>query len=147
MRGVDEIQAYQAPSDEQAANVKKATTLAPLVNYPGEGFAHMTMVAYQEVPKDYRRTRTIAATDTRVRTALGAYAAPDEKDWNKRHAYLGVFIIDVKRVDPLDAKADSAGTAAKPMIEPPTAVNSPAPRAEQGRPADAASKKARRSRK
>lgn len=139
VRGVEQIEEYQAPSDEQAAIVKKATTLAPLVNYPGEGFAHMTKAAYEKVPKDYRGTRKIAATEAtarhRVRSALGVWATPEEKDSNKRHAYPGVFITDAKRVDPPAATADSAATAAKPTIEPPTAVIPPAPRAEQANPA------------
>ncbi|KWZ39562.1 hypothetical protein WS72_19335 [Burkholderia savannae] len=141
VRGIEEIKEYQAPSAEQAATVKRATTLAPLVNYPGEGFAHMTKAAFQKVPKDYRGTRKIAATDTtarhRVRSALGVWATPDETDSNKRHAYPGVFITDAKRVDPPAVTADSAATAAKPTIEPPAAVIPPAPRAEHGNPADA----------
>ena len=104
VRGIEEIKEYQAPTAEQAALVEKATKLPPLVNYPGEGFAHMTKAEYDRVPKDYKGTNKIKATDTagahRVRTCMGCYCMPKESDFNKRHSYPNVFITDAKRVDP-----------------------------------------------
>ncbi|CAB1371325.1 protein of unknown function (plasmid) [Denitratisoma oestradiolicum] len=113
VRGIEEIKEYQAPTAEQAALVEKATKLPPLVNYPGEGFAHMTKAEYDRVPKDYKGTNKIKATDTagahRVRTCMGCYCMPKESDFNKRHSYPNVFITDAKRVDP------PAAVAAEPV--------------------------------
>lgn len=113
VRGIEEIKEYQAPTAEQAALIEKATKLPPLVNYPGEGFAHMTKAEYDRVPKDYKGTNKLQATETagahRVRTCMGAYCMPKESDFNKRHSYPNVFITDVKRVDP------PAAVAAEPV--------------------------------
>jgi hypothetical protein len=40
--GIEEVTDYKPPSEEDAAKVAAATKLSPLVNYPGEGFRHMT---------------------------------------------------------------------------------------------------------
>lgn len=116
VRGVEQITEYQPPSDEQAASAKKAASRPPLVNYPGDGFAHMTKAAYQDVGDSYRSTRVIepqsATAKHRVRTALAAFATPGEKDMNKRHRYVNVFLTDSKRVDPPVTRMQSEATSA-----------------------------------
>lgn len=110
VRDIGEVQGYMAPTTEEAAKVKAATTRGPLCNYPGEGFVHMTKAQWDELPKDYRGFRNIAPTDVhaahRVRRALGTFvrralgdAAP-QGDANKWHSYLNIYITDAKRVDP-----------------------------------------------
>lgn len=102
--GIEQIKGYEPPTAEDAAKVKAVTTLGKLANYPGEGFVPMTQERYNRIPKDYKGTRTIAATAThgkhRVRRAIGVFALSGEKDDNKRHHYYDVYITDAKRVDP-----------------------------------------------
>ncbi len=124
VRGIEEVQDYRAPSAEEAAKVKAATKLPPLVNYPGEGFAHMTKAEFDRISKDYRGTAKKAATEAsgahRVRSTLGVFAFPDAKDSNKRHVYHGVYITDAKRVDP------PAPAAAEPVEALRTSTPAPA---------------------
>ena len=116
VRPVDEIQDYKAPSAEQAAKVKAVTKLAPLVNYEGEGFAHITQAEWNAIPSDYRGTETVKATETvgrhRVRKAMGCYVLKGETDFSKRHSYPMVFITDAKRTKP------PALAEASPVVEP-----------------------------
>ena len=95
VKGIEEVKDYRAPSEEDAVKVKTANKLAPLVNYPGEGFQHMTRAEWDRRNKDYKGTRTAEASAQhdayRYRTAFitgGNYkTAP-------------VYITDTKRVDP-----------------------------------------------
>lgn len=104
VKGIEKVQEYQPPDEEQAAKVRAATRIAPLANYPGEGFAHIAQAQWDRIPKDYRGTKTVAATGTvgrhRVRHAIGVYVLHDEKDQTRRHSYQRVFITDARRVDP-----------------------------------------------
>lgn len=130
VKSIEEVNDYRAPDAEQAAKVKAATKLAPLANYDGEGFAHITQAQWNAIPKDYRTTKTIEATDTagrhRARAALGVYVLGDEKDFNKRHGWPFVFITDTK---PVRAPA-LAGAAPKPEPLP-----APVPARSEPRPA------------
>jgi precorrin-6B methylase 2 len=91
--GVEKIRDYRAPTPDDKAAVKKAGSVAPLCNYPGDGFEHMTKADYDKKHKDYKCTRVVKATETaglhRVRHAM----LPGYKT---AHVYL----IDAKRVDP-----------------------------------------------
>lgn len=104
VRGIDEIADYREPSAEQLKKAQAAAKTPPMVNFPGEGFAHMTKEQFEKVPKDYKGSQKFAATETagayRVRVAMGVYATPGERDMNKRHSYPCVYITDAKRVDP-----------------------------------------------
>jgi predicted RNA methylase len=40
--GIESVADYRDPEEGDVAKVKKATSLAPIVNYPGGGFLHMT---------------------------------------------------------------------------------------------------------
>lgn len=114
--GIEEVKDYQPPAEGIAEAVKAAAKLPPLCNYPGEGFYSMTKAEYDRVPKDYKGTHTIKATDAagahRVRTCLGVYCMPKEADFNKRHSYPNIYITDAKerRPDPVQAQA-GAGPA------------------------------------
>lgn len=104
VKSIEEVTDYRAPDAEQAGKVKAATKLAPMVNYPGDGFAHVTQAEWNAINKDYRGTRTVDAAGTaarhRVRVALGVYVLKGEKDMNKRHGYPFVFITDAKVTQP-----------------------------------------------
>ena len=143
VRPIEEITDYEAPTAEQAAAVKSATKLAPLCNYPGEGFATCTQAEWDEIPKDYRGTRTISATASagahRVRVALGCHVhmvAPDAyldatARANRRHSYPYVFITDAKRKDP---PAGAPSPAPAPVIPPSHPAAPSAPRRAPERP-------------
>lgn len=122
VRQVEEIQDYRAPSPEVAAAAKDAAKLAPLVNYPGDGFGVITSAEWDKIPKDYKTSREIKATDTagrhRVRVASGAFVLPNEKDMNRRHGYHFVYLSDKKRTDP-PAPAAAAAPAAAPVLPDP----------------------------
>lgn len=129
--GLEEVKDYQAPTQEQAERVKAATKVAPLTNYPGEGFIHITQAQWDAISKDYRGTDTKKASETagrhRVRRALGVFipglTAPEGADHtqrsNYRHRYHDVYITDAKRVDPPAASsAEKATPATVPAPEP-----------------------------
>jgi len=125
VKSIEEVNDYRAPDAEQAA-----TKLAPLANYEGEGFAHITQAQWDAIPKDYRGTKTIDATETtgrhRARIAMGCYVLKDEKDWNKRHSYPFVFITDAKPVRP-PAVAGAAPAKVEPLPAPIPARPEPRP--------------------
>ena len=136
VKGIEEVQDYQAADAATAEKVKAATKRAPLANYPGEGFARITQAQWERVPKDYRGTREIDATASagrhRVRVAIGTYVLNGEKDENKRHSYPRVFITDARRVEP--PKAGEAGAGDRP------ALPAPEPVAHAARPSQDTSK-------
>ena len=104
VRGIEEIQDYMPPTDEEAARMAAATKLSPMSNYPGEGFGQMTKTQWDKVHKDYKGSERVPASETsgahRVRKVLACYAFPNEQDWNRRHSYVSVYLTDAKRVDP-----------------------------------------------
>lgn len=112
VRGIEEVQDYTAPTEEDASKAKKASTLGPLVNYPTQGGIEMTKAQFEKVPKDYRGTEKIKATEVvaahRIRSALGCFV---NKTGNDRHYYFNVFITDAKRVDPPKNQAAGQGDA------------------------------------
>lgn len=93
VRSLAEIVDYRAPTEEEAAKVKKATKLPPLVNFPGEGFIEMTAEEYKSKHADYKGTRVAKATANH-----GAYRYRITLLPGCRIA--AVFITDAKRVDP-----------------------------------------------
>lgn len=95
VRGIEEIKDYRAPTEEDAAKVKKATKLPPLVNFPGEGFIEMTAAEYKKKPADYKGTRTAPAT-----AEHGAYRYRTAFLPNGGYRTAQVYITDAKRVDP-----------------------------------------------
>lgn len=95
VRGIEEIKDYRAPTEEDAAKVKKATKLPPLVNFPGEGFIEMTVEEYKRKHSDYKATRTAQATATH-----GAYRYRTAFLPNGGCRTAQVYITDAKRVDP-----------------------------------------------
>ena len=101
--GIEKIKDYQAPSEEDAAKVKTANKLAPLVNFPGEGIIEMTAAEYKRKPSDYKGTRTAAAT-----AEHGAYRYRTAFLANSGYRTAQVFITDAKRVDPPAAPATPA---------------------------------------
>lgn len=144
-RGIEEVQNYQAPSDEQAAAAKAASKLPPMCNYPGEGYLHMTKADWDKTHADYKGSRELGEGAKRP----GGYR-PDVKNADDSAEKFGrhrvrvvvrggslqpVFISDAKRSDPpalglvaaapvLDARPIPADDAA------PVKVHQPKPEAE-----------------
>jgi SAM-dependent methyltransferase len=100
VRGIEEIKDYRAPTEDEAAKVKAATKLAPLVNFPGEGIIEMTAAEYKRKPTDYKNTSTVAATANH-----GAYRCRTAFLANGGYRTAQVYITDAKRVDPPAAPA------------------------------------------
>lgn len=109
-RGIEEVQNYQAPSDEQAAAAKAASKLPPMCNYPGEGYLHMTKAEWDKTHADYKGSRELGEGAKRP----GGYR-PDVKNADDSAEKFGrhrvrvvvrggslqpVFISDAKRSDP-----------------------------------------------
>jgi SAM-dependent methyltransferase len=101
---IEAIGDYRAATAESVAAVQAATKIAPLVNYPGDSFVHITQAQWAKLPKDYAGTTKIEAGDAagahRVRSALGTFLCRDAGAAVERHRYHSVFITDAKRADP-----------------------------------------------
>lgn len=94
VKGIEEIKDYRAPSAEDAAKVKAATKLPPLVNCPGEGFIEMTAEQWKKTPTDYRGTRTAKPTEQH-----GAYRYHTSFVPGGSYRTAQVYITDAKRVE------------------------------------------------
>lgn len=97
VKGIENITDYQPPTDEQVAAVKEAVKKAPLCNYAGEGFAHVTQAQWDKMYKDYKGTRDIPVNEKygkhRVRFALMSGSK-----------YEPIFITDAKVTNPPSAQ-------------------------------------------
>lgn len=95
---IDKIADYRPPVEGDAAKVKAASKTGPLVNYPGEGFRHMTKADWEKISRwsEFSRAHKIAPSEKH-----GAYRlrmAP--KEGRPYYDTTGVYITDQKRVDP-----------------------------------------------
>jgi phospholipid N-methyltransferase len=96
---VEQIKGYQEPEEGAAEKVKASKKLPPLVNYPGEGFRHMTTAEWNRVMRHtsgfYRVARISASLE---HAAHRRREAPKEGGsyWNQ----VGVYLTDMKRTDP-----------------------------------------------
>lgn len=126
VRGIEEVKDYRAATDEEAAKVKAATKLPPMVNFPGEGFIEMTAADWKRKSPDNRVTRIADQTETH---GSYRYKISMRRDGSYRSAQ--VFITDAKRVDapaaPLVATAPIRFEREREMInthaEPPKKSN------------------------
>jgi len=57
----DRITEYKAPSAEEAKTAKAAAKRPPIVNYPGEGFKHMTKEQWGKTHADFKQVKGMAA--------------------------------------------------------------------------------------
>lgn len=133
--GIEAVKDYRAPTAEVAAKVKAVMASPPLANYPGEGIHEITQAQWDRIPKDYRGTRIIEATDTmarhRRRSALGAYVLPRGSNDTARHSLVPVFITDAKVTRPAASAPD-----AEPVKLPPAELDGPPRVARAEPPAD-----------
>jgi hypothetical protein len=109
VRKIEEIQDYRPPTEERANAVKTATKQAPLCNYPGEDFRHVT---HQEVKKRYSHIREIKANE-RYATHR-CYHTIKGGSGLDCHNMIPVYITDKKRKDPPPATKAAEPTPALP---------------------------------
>ena len=95
VKSIETIKDYRPPTDDDRQRLKKATALAPLCNYPGEGFKEITKEQWKNRYSDGKGTREVEPTETtarhRIRYFYTMYATPPIQQ---------VFITDEKRKDP-----------------------------------------------
>lgn len=124
VRGIETIKDYRPPTEDIAAEVKAATKLPPMCNYPGDEFVHITQKQWNDANKDYKGSRVIAATKIagRHRVRYGMFdRTTTSNGMGGLSRYAPVFITDAKRKD---APAPD-GQAAPPKLSelPASSVN------------------------
>lgn len=103
---VDEVSDYRAPSRETAEKVKAATKLAPLANYPGDGFLHMTKREWELTHTDYKASRELGTGAKADRwgkeppASANVYQRHRVRSVVHRGALHFVFLSDSKIVEP-----------------------------------------------
>jgi len=109
VHGSEAIKGYEPPTEATTAAAKKATKLASLVNFPGDGFLEMTAEEWKRKPKDYRIVRTEKATADH-----GAYRYRIAYVPGGSYKLAQVYITDNKRVEKpaVEAPAEGADTTA-----------------------------------
>lgn len=117
---IEEVNDYRAPDPVDAAAVAQKAKLAPLVNYPGEGFVEMTNDEWKKRNEDGKSIRKIAAT-----VEHGAYRVRRALVSDAGYALKQVFITDAKRVE-RPAPASAAPVEIERQAEP-SATNQPSP--------------------
>ena len=129
---VEEIKDYRPPAEGDAEKVKKALARGPLVNYPGEGFRHMTSAEWAKVSRwsEFSRATRVAASEKH--SAHRLRVAP--KEGQPYYDVTGVYVTDQKRVDPPPPAAEKA---ALPALEAPPPRPERPPVAREPDPAEA----------
>lgn len=74
---------------------KKRTKLPPIVNYPGEGFKHITKEEWSKKHRDYKGTKTVKETNSDE-----AYRYRQMMIFDNGHHLSPVFITDQKIIEP-----------------------------------------------
>lgn len=95
---IEDIKDYRPPSEESRLKVKKATTLPPMCNYPGEGFVEMTKAEWERVYSDCRGSEVI------VSDSVGKHRVRREYGSMKKKL---IFITDMPRKDPPPASQEA----------------------------------------
>jgi len=88
----DRITEYKAPSAEAAKTAKAAAKRPPIVNYPGEGFEHMTKEQWSKKHADFKQVKGIAACDDHKAYRL-------RRVMSTGYALTPVYITDMKTVE------------------------------------------------
>lgn len=108
--------------DVPAPSKPTRRALAPMANYPGEGFWHLTKAEYAKMHKDYKGTRDMRGA--RVRVAM------------RSHGLSAVYLTDSKRVDPPSEGSDIPDRF-RPYVPAPRPVATSLPKPEAPNPYDA----------
>jgi len=95
IKKIETIKDYKPPTDEDTLKVKNATALAPLCNYPGDGFKEITRAEWRRRYSDGKGTQDVEATETTARHRVRYFYTMYGKPPIER-----IFITDEKRKDP-----------------------------------------------
>ena len=104
--GVEEITAYEPPSEAAADAAAAIVKAAPLCNYPGRGFVAITRAQWDDIFKDYKGTRDMGAG---VDATNGGRLHDSLKDYREgsevysRHRVRVVMGSSLRRVIGLEA--------------------------------------------
>lgn len=96
---LEQVQGYEPPAPGDSEKVKAAMKVAPIVNYPGEGFLHQTKEEWEKtVPKwsDFHKYNVVSSTDTAGRHRVRMNREPGKEFYHT----VGVYLTDQKRVNP-----------------------------------------------
>ena len=119
---IEEVISYIPPTKESAAAAKKATTQPPLINFPGEGYKHLTKAEWADIHSDYKGTERVAPTGEHdAYRYRKAFFSEDGKRY-----YGAVFITDMKQT-PIPSASSEADGVSLSVLMPKKAENSPAP--------------------
>lgn len=128
IRGVEEIKQYEPPAAEVAQQVASAAKLPPLVNYPGDGFLHMTKAEWNDIHRDYKGSRELGQgavrptgyrPDIKNAAALAAhYGRHRVRSVVRSGGLQAVFLSDEKRKEPPPASAEPTPAPEVPAPEP-----------------------------
>ncbi|NEG87690.1 DUF3560 domain-containing protein [Pantoea agglomerans] len=88
----DRITEYKAPSAEEAKTAKATAKRPPIVNYPGDGFEHMTKEQWSKKHADFKQVKGIAAGDDHKAYRL-------RRVMSTGYALTPVYITDIKTVE------------------------------------------------
>lgn len=116
---VEKIAEYKPPTHDAVKAAKKATSLPPILNYPGEGFQEITQAQWDRIGKDYKGTVIIREDGVRLSRwhADPPIGAPIHQRHRIREAMVSgyrlgpVFITDakVKHPAPYTPDEDESG--------------------------------------
>ncbi len=92
---IEDVADYRAPAEGVAEKVEAATKLAPMCNYPGEGFKRLTRAEWDQHKQisDIRHAIKHQATEQHGAHRTRATHGPN---WTT----VAVYVTDMKRVDP-----------------------------------------------
>lgn len=108
---IEDIADYKAPEAEDVAKVKAASKLAPMRNYPGAGFLHITKAEWASTHSDYKGSRVVGGVPEpkRANSARPEIEQPEGAEKLVPHRVRTivrggrlqpVYITDQKRTDP-----------------------------------------------
>lgn len=133
--GIERVKEYRPPEEGDVAAVKAALKPAPICNYPGEGFRHMTEAEHKAATarkrSDFPYIGSVKATETAGAHRVRQLPKPGSM-WEK----VPVFLTDAKRKDP-----PKPGASPRPKLPPRELADAaprpqPAPRVEDPRDAE-----------
>lgn len=108
---IENVTEYVPPTAEARAAVKKAMTLGPIVNYPGEGILAMTWEEWTKTPADHKRVSISRGTDEH-----GAYRY--RRVTSLKDGSAVVFITDRKKVPVPPPRTEPDAPELKPVLAP-----------------------------
>lgn len=106
--GVEEITSYEPPSEAAADAAAALVKAAPLCNYPGRNFVHVTAAQWDDIAKDYKGTRDMGAG---VDGTRGGHSHDSLRDYREgsevymRHRVRVAMGAQLRRVVGLEAWA------------------------------------------